>query len=297
MKIIITGATSFIGERFVKVAVTKEWEVIAVIRKESNKKEHLKLLGVAEIIELNMDEYEHIGDLAGTCDCFIHFAWDGTRGAERANKELQYANYCNSVHAVESVIRAGCKRIITAGSQAEYGFCNGVIEETLQCDPNTQYGIYKFKLYETVKQLCTNNGIAYKEPRFFSLYGPGDYPKTLIMSMIENMRNDRPCELTQCVQKWDFLYIDDAIEAVVGLCEKECPDGAYNLGSGDVRELKDYVEELKCILHSDSVLHYGSIPYPETGMVSICPSIEKIRRELDWRANTSFCDGIRHCLE
>ncbi len=37
---------------------------------------------------------------------------------------------------------------------------------------------------------------------------------------------------------WDFLYIDDAIEALYRLCTQECPNGVYNFGSGDVRQLR-----------------------------------------------------------
>lgn len=292
MRVVVTGATSFIGKKFVLSAVKIGWDVVAVVRRNSSKLSELKTISRLNIVELNMNEYAQIGEMTGKCDCFVHFAWNGTRGQERNDQILQEANYENSIEAIRSMIGAGCKRIITAGSQAEYGYCGGVITEETECHPNTQYGIYKLKVFDTVKKFCEDNNVSYKEPRFFSLYGPGDYDKTLIMSLISTMKKNEPCDLTECVQMWDFLYIDDAIDAVIKLCEQECPDGAYNLGSGDVRMLKQYVEEMKEILYSSSQLNYGTISYPETGMVSIFPSVEKIKREISWQPKVSFREGI-----
>lgn len=296
MRVVVTGATSFIGKQFVVSAVKIGWDVVAVVRRNSPRVSELEMISNLEIVELNMDEYAKIGEMTGKCDCFVHFAWNGTRGQERNDHVMQEENYKNSIAAVSSMIAVGCKRIITAGSQAEYGCCEGIITEETECHPNTQYGIYKLKVFETVKKLCEEKKVSYKEPRFFSLYGLGDYDKTLIMSMIGTMEKNEPCNLTQCIQKWDFLYIDDAIGAVIKLCWQDCPDGAYNLGSGDVRELREYVEELKDILKSTSQLNYGEIPYPETGMVSIFPSIEKIMREISWHPTVSFSEGINRII-
>ncbi len=292
MKIVVTGATSFIGKAFVDVALEKGWEIVAVVRRNSPKAKAFEGVDNVSVAELNMDEYGKIAEAAGSFDCLAHFAWDGTRGAQRMDKELQQKNYENSVALIKAAIDSGCKRILTAGSQAEYGPQNGVITEQTECKPNTEYGVYKYKLFVTASELCEKAGVSYKEPRFFSLYGPGDFEKTLIMSMIDNMRNNRRCELTECVQMWDFLYVKDAVRAVAALCELDCEDGAYNLGSGDVRELKAYVEELYSLLNSSSELVYGAVPYPETGMVSITPSVRKTQTLLNWKAEYSFADGI-----
>lgn len=293
MRIVVTGATSFIGKRFVLTVLEKGWDVVAVVRKNSEKALKLKNVTNLQIVELNMDEYYQIGVLTEKCDCFVHFAWNGTRGDGRNNQVMQENNYKNSMVAIESMLDIGCKRIITAGSQAEYGGCEGEITEEIECVPSTAYGIYKLKVFEMTKQLCEKRNVTYIEPRIFSLYGPGDYEKTLIMNLIDKMKKNASCDLTQCIQMWDFLYLDDAVKAIINLCEQECTSGAYNLGSGDVRKLKAYVEEVKKILHSSSQINYGAVPYPETGMVSIVPSINKIKKEISWEPRVSFEEGIR----
>lgn len=296
MKIAATGATSFIGKAFIDAVSKKGFDIIAVVRHNSPKASDLKNIKGVSVLELNMDEYGTLGEKTGALDCLVHFAWDGTRGSDRMDREKQKKNYELSVDLLKSVLKAGCKRVLTAGSQAEYGPVSGVITEDTECAPNTEYGIYKYELFKTAEKLCAEAGASHKEPRFFSLYGPGDFEKTLIMSMIDNMKNDRTCELTECVQMWDFLYVKDAVEAVASLCEKDCADGAYNLGSGDVRKLRAYVEELYSIIGGKSELLYGAVPYPSTGMVSITPSVEKTKRELGWSPKYSFEQGIREIL-
>ncbi len=289
-KLVITGATSFIGKAIIQAA--SEFQIIAVVRRDSKKADRIRLLENVEVVERNMDEYSGLGEITGPADCYIHLAWNGTRGADRMNEALQRSNFIYGMQAIESMISAGCKRVITAGSQAEYGNVNGLITEETKCAPNTMYGQYKLRLFEEVSKLCVLRKVSYKEPRIFSIYGPGDYENTLIMSLLQKLSRNESCNLTAGTQKWDYLYISDAAKAIITLCTADCPDGSYNLASGDVRTLREYIEELSRILKSNSVLNFGAVPYPNTGAVSIEPCISKIQALTGWHAEKSFHDGI-----
>ena len=288
MKIVVTGANSFIGENLCKRLQSEKHDVVAVARKEI-------ALNIPNI-QMPLNEYSCIGDITGPCDCFVHLAWNGTRGSTRMDQAMQEQNCEYSLQGVRSMIAAGCKCIVTAGSQAEYGPHNEQINENSECHPNTEYGKAKLKFYNETAKLCESAGVKYREPRFFSLYGPDDYEGTMIMSMLRSMLENKPCELTQGIQMWDFLYIDDAIEALYRLCTQECPNGVYNFGSGDVRQLKDYVLEMAQITHTESELRFVVIPYPKTGMVSLWPDVSKLEKELGWHAEKTFSMGIKSII-
>lgn len=292
MKIIITGANSFIGRCLTKRASAAGWETVLVVRPGHE----VAQTDGQRVLSLSMEEYQRLGELAGESDCLVHLAWNGTRGLSRMDCKRQNDNETYSMMAVRSVLEAGCRRIITAGSQAEYGPLKGIISEERRCQPNTEYGKAKLRVYEQTEALCREAGVSCREPRFFSLYGPGDYAGTMIVSILSDMLAGRPCLLTQCVQNWDYLYIDDAIEGLFQLCQKDGADGVYNFGSGDVRQLKEYVLEMAELTQTKSELRFGSVPYPETGMVSIWPDISKLRRELGWSAQVTFAEGIRTVL-
>ncbi len=249
MKVVITGANSFIGTYLAKRAGELGWESVLVLRSE----QRIPKTKNCKLIVLPMEAYDRLGDLAGPCDCFVHLAWNGP------HKEQ--------------------------------------ITEDSICRPNTEYGRAKLAFYEAIACICTENNISYKEPRFFSLYGPGDFSGTMILSILRDMLANRPCRLSECRQMWDYLYIDDAIEGLIRLCKEPCPDGVYNFGSGDTRPLRGFVEEMARLTQTSSKLLYGALPYPATGMVSIWPDVSKLKRELHWEPKVPFAEGIRTILE
>ncbi len=291
-RVIITAANSFIGRRVTKVLSENGYYVYAVVRNTFTDHDIFKEMVNCKIIHCDMNEYDALGKcIAERCDIGIAMAWDGTRGIDRSDKEKQENNFKNSADAI---IALGCSKIITAGSQAEYGSCFGkrkITEEDI-CRPNTAYGVSKLKLFEYAERRCAENRIVLIEPRYFSLYGEDDYAGTMIISIIQKMLNHKPCELTECIQQWDFLYIDDAVNALYKLLVSETAEGIYNIGSGISKPLREYIEEMRRISDSRSELLYGTIPYPETGIVNTNPAIDKLLNTIGWKPETSFEEGI-----
>jgi nucleoside-diphosphate-sugar epimerase len=290
---VITGATSFIGIHLIQALLKADYEVTAVIRPTTNKKALLPINENIQYVELELSDYrilhEHIPQ---SPDVFFSLAWNGTRGRDRDDFDLQFLSYKYAIEGLESVLKIGCKKVITAGSQAQYGLHSEKITEKTIERPVNQYGIHKLRFYNEASEMCALMGASLKEPRFFSLYGPHDFEHTMIISLIKSMLDGKPCELTLATQKWDFLYISDAIEALLCLVRLPCKDGVYNLGSGISKPLKEYIYEIRDVLASKSELIFGAVPYPATGAVSIEPDISKINEETGWLPQVPFKTGI-----
>lgn len=296
MNITVTGATSFLAQKYVESAA-KDNQVIAVVREHSRKADYLRHLGNVTVLELNMQDYCRLGEKTGKSDILVHFAWDGTRGEKRNDSDLQKNNYEFSLDAVKSAVDTGCRKIILSGSQAEYGNYSGLITEKTESNPNTEYGKYKLKLYLKSLDYCTNCGTVLVEPRYFSMYGPGDYEGTLIVAAIRRMLANEEMNLTDCTQMWNFLFVDDAVEAVKKISCCHCQSGIYNIASDDTRQLKFFVDEIREIIGSRSNLNYGAVPYGPSGAVNINPSITKIKNALKWSPNYSFKQGIKKTID
>lgn len=295
---IITGATSFIGLHLIKRLIIEGWKIYAVVRRENTKTFLLPSSKQIELIYLNMENYSQLNEFVKeSCDVYISLAWNGTRGIERSNAKKQEQNYIYSMEALKAAVKSGCKMAISAGSQAEYGPILNRVSENFICQPNTEYGRWKLKYYNDGINYCKQLGISFKEPRFFSLYGENDNEQTMILSILKCMMNDMPCRMTQCIQLWDFLYIEDAIDGIFRLMNIPCEDGAYNFGSGDIRPLKEFVMEMYRITNSKSQLIFGAVPYPDTGMVNVCPDISKLQKQTGWTARTVFADGIQKIID
>ena len=294
--ILITGATSFIGLNLLNYLLN-DYKIIAVVRPNSQKLENLPVNVNLSVAELNLEEYDKLPlIITENIYGFIHLAWNGTRGADRENIEMQKLNYKFSISALHSAVKLNANIFMSAGSQAEYGLQNNIITEDTVPKPVTAYGKSKLKFYKYSMEFCKNNNIKFVEPRFFSLYGAGDYKGTLIMSMLDKMLKNEPCDLTDCTQKWNFLNIKDAVAGMKILLENEqVESGAYNFASNYTRKLKNFLLEMKDIADSKSKLNFGVISHNDSGKYGINPDITKLLNT-GWQPKVSFEDGIRNLL-
>lgn len=295
--ILITGATSFIGLNLLNYLLN-DYKIIAIVRSNSQKLEKLPVNVNLSVAELNLEEYDKLPlIITENIYGFIHLAWNGTRGADRENIEMQKLNYKFSISALHSAVKLNANIFMSAGSQAEYGLQNNIITEYTVPKPVTAYGKSKLKFYKYSMEFCKNNNIKFVEPRFFSLYGAGDYKGTLIMSILDKMLKNEPCDLTDCMQKWNFLNIKDAVTGMKLLLEGEqVKSGAYNFASNDTRELKSFLLEMKNITNSKSILNFGAIPHNDSGKYGINPDIRKLLNT-GWQPKISFEDGIREIIK
>lgn len=292
-KIVITGATGIIGIHLIKQWLKTKNEIYAVTRPDSKNIVRIPKSSNVHIIELSLDRYDHLQRMIGNADYFYHLAWEGTRAPYRNNPEIQKNNFTKSIKAFEAAKEMGCSFFLGTGSQAEYGPMLGVVDEESPCYPTTEYGKWKNKTNNILSDMSLSVSMKYIWVRLFSIYGQYDYPGTLIMQCINKMENNQKIEMTAGTQIWDYLYIEDAVKAMVMFAAYECNNGTYILASGDQRPLKEYILELKNILRSNSDVLFGVIPYGINNNINLLPNINKIHKEIGWKPEYSFCDGIR----
>lgn len=294
--ILITGATSFIGLNLINYLLNN-YKVIAVVRPNSEKISLLPESKNLLVLELEMKDYYRFPSLIKEpIHAIAHLSWGGTREIDRNNIELQEQNFKYSISALHSAAKLNAKIFMSAGSQAEYGVQNEIISENTVPKPVSAYGKSKLKFYEYGIEFCKNNNVKFVEPRFFSLYGTGDYEGTLIMSMLDKMLKNEPCDLTYCTQKWNFLNIKDAVAGMKILLENEqVESGAYNFASNDTRKLKNFLLEMKDIADSKSKLNFGVLPHNDSGKYGINPDITKLLNT-GWQPKISFEDGVREII-
>lgn len=295
-KIVITGATSFIGVHLIRELLNNKFEIYAVVRPNSANLYRIPENDLVHVIELDMNDYDRLCENTEKIDAFIHLAWEGVRAPQRDNELLQRRNYECALKALHAAFISGCKVFIGAGSQAEYGKMTGKVDETYSCSPITEYGKMKHLAFEKMKEEAEEKGIRFIWTRIFSLYGKYDYPGTLVMSAVDRMKRNEPIEMTEATQMWDYLYVVDAAKAIVHLLLSEDASGVYNLANGDVKPLRRFIEEIKVVLNSSSELKFGAIPYGEAGPIDLIPDNSKIMRT-GWFPETGFSAGIMEMMQ
>ena len=295
-KVLITGATSFIGVSLIKHLLPLKYEIYAMLRPDSPNISRLREFNNIKSIYLDMEEISKLQSFIKEIDICVHLAWNGTRANGRLDENLQHKNYLSSIELYEVVKKLGCGTFLGIGSQAEYGVCKDLITENTLTSPNTSYGRYKLKTCNDIMVLCRDNGIRFIWGRVFSIYGKGDNENTLIMSTIRRMLKNENINMTEGTQFWNYLYVEDLAKLLVILMKNEDANGIYNLASDDTRTLREYILELKSILKSESKINFGVIPYGKEGKVSMKPSIHKLKSILRKYKFIKFKDGINSII-
>ncbi|MCI8660886.1 MAG: NAD(P)-dependent oxidoreductase [Lachnospiraceae bacterium] len=305
MRVVVTGATSFIGGVTVGRLLREGHEVYGIVRPGSRNMKKLwdHVSGAQQerltVAQVAMEEIGKIKDqISLPADAWIHTSWEGSGSHNRTLRDVQQANVANSLEAVETAAEMGCKRFLFTGSQAEYGICHKQITEDMPCHPLSEYGKAKVDFGLQAEKLCRALNMEYIHTRIFSIYGPGDHPWTLVQSCLRTWLQGEEIKLGECTQWWNFLYIKDAASALTHLLT-EGKAGYYNVAGSDTRRLKAFVQEMYSLCGFRGSYICGERPDNAEGPADLLPDIRKICGETGWRPETPFAEGIYetlHCL-
>lgn len=301
-KIVITGATGFLGSNLAARFLEAGARVYALVRPEST---HLDSLPSHENLVIVRCGLEHVLDCVeqiGTADGFFHFAWGGVNREEIDSPAVQARNVAGSLDCIKAAHLLQCKVFMDAGSRVEYGVTDQVMKETLPCHPVNEYGKAKLEFYRKALLLCEEFGMTYFHLRFFSVYGFQDHPWSIISTLIRELGLGRKVALSACLHRWNFMYIADAVEAVYELYTHAGGHSGeshiVNIASTDTRQLKSFVEEVKAIIGGDGTLEYGSFVQAREGALSIVPDVETLKALTEgFTERYTFRSGIMETIE
>lgn len=291
---IITGATGAIGTALVQELIEHEVEILVICRADSERNDRIPKHPLVEKCFCDLNRLAELDNSTGkTYDVFYHLAWGGTIGAERDDMYLQNRNVKNSLDAVGVAKRFGCHTFIGAGSQAEYGRTEGLLRPDTPAFPETGYGIAKLCSGAMTRELAHQMGLSHIWVRILSVYGPNDGEKTLISTMLRNLKSGISPQCTLGEQKWDYLYSRDAARAFYLLGEKGIDGKTYVLGSGRVAPLREYIEKVCKIASNGIQAGFGAVPYAPRQVMYLGADISELRRDTGFEPAYTFEEGMR----
>lgn len=308
MKIVATGATSFVGSGAVKALLERGHKVYAVLRKGSSKADRLLINGAMPenlvILEEDLGSLERLAEqIPEPCDVFLHMGWKGAGSDSRAASAVQEENAEDALKAVRAAKTLGCRRFVFTGSQAEYGVHDALMNEETGCRPTSPYGEAKLKVRIEAEALCRKLSMDYGHARIFSTYGIGDHPWSLLSTCVNTFLSGGVMEMGACTQDWNFMYIDDAGRAVAMLCEYQkslMEQGCvYNLGGpmDETGPLKHFVETVYEMCGRKGSCVYGVRKPNAEGVVNLIPDLTKMKRVIGWEPRVRFRDGMARVIE
>ena len=294
-KIIVTGATGCVGSAVVRRALARDMAVTCIVHQGSRRLDNLPADERVKVVECNLSDY-HALRLEGIYDAFIHLAWEKTFGASRDDAETQTRNIQYTLDACQLASRCGCQVFVGAGSQAEYGVQTGPLTPDLPVSPESGYGIAKYAAGKLSAMFCRHLGLRHNWVRILSVYGPNDGENTLISYVIRELTAGRSPELTKCEQTWDYLYADDAADGILAIAEHGVDGRPYPLGSGNGRQLSEYIEDIRQQIAPTVTVRYGAKPYYPHQPMYLLADISALTADTGWKPQYTFSEGIRKTI-
>jgi nucleoside-diphosphate-sugar epimerase len=292
VRILLTGASGFIGSAFLQAAVLAEHDVTALVRNS----EAWRLRPARGRFTPAAADLRDAGAIAAVLDetrpdAVVHLAWTGVGNRDR-NDPAQRDNIGWTASLFEAAARAGVRHFVATGSQAEYGPCSGPIAPAAPTNPTSVYGEAKLATSQALARLAAEHNVRLSWVRVFSTYGPGDHPYWMIPSLIGNLlRAQRPA-LTPGEQRWDFLHVSDAARALLAVAVSPDAQGIYNLGSGSARPLRDVISMVRDAIDPRLPLGFGDIPYRPDQVMHLEADIGRLTGDLGWSPRVPLDEGL-----
>lgn len=228
MRILLTGGTGFIGQHIQHHLQAASHEVVVLSRKTN-----CDLLDHAAVSRF-VDKTNP--------DILIHLAWDVTHGEYWTSPQNDIYKKA-SIHLFEMFLQKGPKKIIGAGTCAEYPPSNKPMAEDAIVDRKelTPYGRAKREVFEWLASYSDD----FTWIRIFGIYGDGENPNRFFPKVLKALQNEEPFHLQSPGTFYDYISIEKVAKFIVWAVENK-GIGAVNMGTGISHSMQEWYEFIKC---------------------------------------------------
>jgi nucleoside-diphosphate-sugar epimerase len=289
MRVLVTGASGLIGRWSLKPLVESGADVHTVQRRPCAPRADLHSHPVDLHDPVAMERL--VQRVQPTH--LLHFAWVATPGVYLTSVENQLWVH-SSLRLVDAFLAHGGRRVVIAGSIAEYDWSSGICREhTTPCRPSTLYGACKHAVFEVLEQRCALANCSFAEGRLVWVYGPGEAPERLVPAMVLASRAGEAFPLQYPKRVRDYLHVTDAGEAFAALLRSEV-QGPINVGSGDGITLERFAELIGAATGAGLIVNVQEAvndPVPR-----VVADVTRLTEEVGWKPRYHPTEGIRETV-
>lgn len=291
--VLLTGASGFIGRHCLAPLEAAGFEIHAVTSRVetpdfggSNVHWHrCDLLDAAQTRDLIREvSPSHL----------LHLSWFVGPGFWRSTENFRWV--AASLELFRAFAEAGGRRVVGAGTCAEYDWSSGWCEEnSTPLRPATPYGTCKNALRAMLESLAGETELSQAWGRVFFLFGPHEAPSRLVPSVARALLRGQPTLCSPGEQIRDFLSVEDVAAAFVALLDGEV-QGAVNIASGEGVAVKDLVLRLAELAGRPDLVRLGALPAPSEPP-RLEASAARLRGEVGWAPQGDLETGLSRALD
>lgn len=292
------GANGFLGSHLSKKLASEGIEVIALVAKGWD---YSSIKGINQIqcVEFELETLTDLDNqsfLTGV-DTIYHMAWAGVSTTLKNEAEIQAKNILYGLSVLEFAQRHGINRVIVPGSASEYACGQGIINGKNESAPSDLYSASKVATRFLCQTYAKQHDIDLIWTAITSIYGPGRNDNNLITYAIKTLLKGEKPSFTGLEQQWDYLYIDDLIDALIAIGHKGKGGAIYPIGSGEHRQMNEYVQIIRDAINPALSLGIGDLPYKNKTIDNQILDISSLQKDTGFQPKYSFEQGIKRTID
>ncbi len=301
-RIFITGATGFIGSHLARRLIQEGYDVAVMKRATSD-----------------CSRIRDLADSITTCDVDLRNSGEVTESVAEYNPDailhlvtyyvvehtpheigvMLDTNVKGTVNLLEAAKESGITAFINTSTCAVYEDIGRKLAENDNIRPQNLYALSKLLAEEACSFYADNYGVNTVTLRLFPPYGPADNERRLIPYVTRCLLNGESPNLTTGKQKWDFVYVDDIVDAFLAALRAFPTQQAheiFNIGTGNAVSIFDVVTKIKEITGADTELKWGAVPHRKNEVWLNSAEGKKSSEILGWQAKTNIDAGLAETI-
>lgn len=292
MRVLVTGASGFVGRHCLTALAATQCEVHATARRKPADAGAGVIWHEADLLDggarqalLDRIRPTHL----------LHAAWMATPGVfwtslDNVDWVAATALLAREFH------RVGGQRLVGTGTCVEYAPSEqDCTEGVTPLVPYTIYGSAKHAAAETVLAFGRQAGLSVGWARLFQMYGAHEDGRRLVASVMDSLRRDEAIDLTDGLLVRDFLSGPDVGEGMVRLLLSDVT-GAVNIASGEPVTLRAVISQIGELTGKSHLLRFGARPRPPQDVERLTADVKRAREEVGWRPRQDLRSGLQEAI-
>ena len=284
-KILITGATGFIGTHLIPQLI-KNHKIVGISKNKIKSSKNF-ISSSINITNENLKIKNKYTDI-------IHMAAHSDVTYCNLNPTKCYELNVKSTQKMLEIARKNDSNFIFLSSSHVYGnpIKQPIIEDSL-CNPSTHYASSKRMSEILCETYAKTYGLNIQVARLFSVYGPKSPKSNLIFNIINQIINNSKIILGNTYPKRDFIFISDVIVGLTKILNsKKKGFQVYNLGSGKSMSVENIVKNCLTVSNKKLKIISSKEKRRKNEIINIQANISKMKKEFDWKTEISLKKGL-----
>lgn len=300
-KVLITGATGFVGANLARRLLHEGHEVHVLLRPGYRDWRIADLLSDIKIHIVSLLDFSALKQLLKNIspDWIFHLAVHGAYSHQTDVFEIVNTNILGTINLLEASLLQGFETFINTGSSSEYGYKNEPATEIDFIEPNSYYAVAKASSTLYCRYSAQKHNARIATLRLYSVYGPYEEPTRLMPTLIAKGLNKTLPPLVDPNIARDMIYVEDVVNAYLQVAaHPKLEKGAvYNVGTGYQTTIKEVVDIARKLLNIEIEPQWSTMPNRMWDTNNWVADNRKIQKDLNWKPEFSLTEGFSHMIQ